>query len=65
MNLQSLFSKAANTPVRIGLVGAGDFGMTMIAQARRFPLLSLKAVCDLNVERAYDDMVSNGFIALT
>jgi len=38
--------------IGFGLVGAGEFGATLIAQARRVPALRLKLVCDLDTSRA-------------
>ena len=38
--------------IGIALVGAGEFGATFLAQARRLPALRVRLVCDLDPERA-------------
>jgi predicted homoserine dehydrogenase-like protein len=52
MNLLPLLQAGDAKPVRVGLVGAGEFGATFIAQARRIPGLIAAAVCDLDPARA-------------
>jgi predicted homoserine dehydrogenase-like protein len=58
MNLQALLAdgrgdtRAADGTVRAGLVGAGQFGASLIAQSRRTPRLRVSAVCDRQPERA-------------
>ena len=38
--------------IGIALVGAGEFGATFVAQARRLPALQVRLVCDLDPARA-------------
>lgn len=61
MNLAALLGNPSDAPVRVGLVGAGEFGMTMLAQAPHFPAISVLALCDLDVERACNALCSQGF----
>jgi predicted homoserine dehydrogenase-like protein len=41
-----------DTPIMAGLVGAGEFGATFLAQARRIPGLEVRLVCDRDPARA-------------
>jgi predicted homoserine dehydrogenase-like protein len=55
MNLQQIFRRfvpAAGAALPVGLVGAGEFGATFIAQAARMQGLHVVAVCDHDVGRA-------------
>lgn len=55
MNLQHVFrrfSRNAGAELAVGLVGAGEFGATFVAQAARMQGLKVIAVCDRDVERA-------------
>lgn len=52
MNYERLFAGAGNRVVRAGLIGVGQFGASLIAQANAIPALSLPAVCDRDGERA-------------
>jgi len=52
-----------NQPVAVALVGAGEFGATFAAQARRIPALDLRVVCDRDVVRAQNALLSGGFAA--
>lgn len=55
MNLQQIFhrfSRTAGAELPVGLVGAGEFGATFVAQAARTRGLKVVAVCDRDVERA-------------
>jgi predicted homoserine dehydrogenase-like protein len=61
MNLEPLFAKADQRPARAGLVGAGQFGATFVAQSRRIPSLSTVAVCDLDMDRAAAAASAAGF----
>ena len=40
------------TPVKIGLIGAGKFGSMILSQARHIEGLIISAVADVNVEKA-------------
>jgi predicted homoserine dehydrogenase-like protein len=60
MNLQQIFDRFAPTsgaavagaPLPVGLVGAGEFGATFVAQASRMQGLQVIAVCDRDTARA-------------
>lgn len=55
MNLQQIFRRfapASGALVPVGLVGAGEFGATFVAQAARMQGLRVIAVCDHDLERA-------------
>ena len=43
------------------LVGAGEFGATLVAQSRRIPELALAAVCDRDVARAKAALAAGGY----
>ena len=65
MNLEPIFKRfslqAGGPPARVGLVGAGEFGATFVAQARRMQQLQVAALCDQNVERARKAAQDAGF----
>lgn len=56
MNLEPIFKRFSHRPqgaaAAVGLVGAGEFGATFVAQARRMPSLQVAALCDRDVDRA-------------
>ena len=54
MNLHRMLSARAEaeSPVRVGLIGAGKFGTMFLAQARRTPGLHVMAVADIAPARA-------------
>ncbi len=54
MNLHRLLAArvAAGNPVRVGLIGAGNFGTMYLAQAHTTPGVHVVAVADLEPERA-------------
>ena len=54
MNYERLFADHRGQIVKAGLIGAGQFGASLIAQAKSIPMLSVPAVCDRDVERALD-----------
>ena len=51
MNYQSLLCRRHDVAVRVGLVGVGQFGMTLLAQSRRVRDVSLSVLCDREVDR--------------
>ena len=63
MNLFSLLSQreASGNPVRVGIVGAGKFATMFMSQILRTPGMSLDVVCDLDPDRARNNMVVIGF----
>jgi predicted homoserine dehydrogenase-like protein len=55
MNLEQVFrhfERAPGAELPVGLVGAGEFGATFIAQAARMRGLKVVAVCDRDIARA-------------
>jgi predicted homoserine dehydrogenase-like protein len=51
VNFQALLRREGQAPVTAGLVGVGQFGLTLLAQSRRVPDLTLSVLCDREVER--------------
>jgi predicted homoserine dehydrogenase-like protein len=60
VNLKPLFDPHAGKPVRVGLIGAGQFGASMIAQEGAIPGLRVVAVCDVQPERGVEAFASAG-----
>lgn len=60
MNYQSLFSSVAKRSVRAGVVGVGEFGVSLAARDRRLAHLDVNALVDINVERACERLVRAG-----
>ena len=50
-------------PVRVGLVGAGEFGASLITQSLDHPRLSVPAVADLDPDRAVNVLLRCGVAA--
>src|SRR3546814_1258631 len=63
MNLHHLLQAraAAGRPVRIALIGAGQFGSMFLAQARLTPGFHVAVVADLNVEKALQAPTTTGW----
>ncbi|MFC7609149.1 hypothetical protein [Teichococcus aestuarii] len=51
MQFQTLFQPALERPVQVALLGAGEFGLSLIAQARRMRGLDIVAAFDLDPAR--------------
>jgi len=51
MNYQALLANAGGRIVRAGLVGVGDFGASLLAQARHIPNLEIALLCDKDRSR--------------
>lgn len=60
MNYEALLA-ARERPVRAGLIGAGEFGRSLIVQSRAVAGLELSVVCDHDVARARDALGQAGF----
>ncbi len=56
-------SKDAPVPVRAGLIGLGDFGHTFWLQAQHMAGLQLSALCDQDVEGAWQRLQGSGVAA--
>ena len=63
MNLYSLLQNRehSNEPIRVGIIGAGKFATMFMSQIIRTPGMKLVAVCDLNLERARNNLHTVGF----
>ena len=62
----NLFAKlqaraASETPIRIGMIGAGKFGSMFLAQAIKLPGIHIVAICDLDVGRVQSNLVYVGW----
>ena len=62
MGLHDLL-RARETPVRVGLIGAGKFGAMFLAQAIRTPGLQVLGIADLSPDRARDALRRVGWPA--
>lgn len=60
MNYERLFAGAGERVVRAGLIGAGQFGASLIAQANAIPALAVPVVCDRDTDRAADAVRAAG-----
>jgi predicted homoserine dehydrogenase-like protein len=60
VNYQSLFSSVATRSVRAGVVGVGEFGVSLAARDRRLEHLSVSALADIHVDRACERLVRAG-----
>jgi predicted homoserine dehydrogenase-like protein len=60
MNYQSLFAAVATHPVRAGVVGVGEFGVSLAARDRRLEHLNVSALADIDVDRACERLVRAG-----
>jgi predicted homoserine dehydrogenase-like protein len=63
MNLQTIFSRFAppnSMAAPVGLIGAGEFGATFVAQAKRMAGLEVIAICDRDTTRARSAALAAG-----
>lgn len=60
MQFQTLFRAATERPVRAALLGAGEFGLSLIAQARRTAGLRIVAALDRDLERVASKLTEAG-----
>ncbi|MGE8943785.1 hypothetical protein ACO2I3_17915 [Leptospira interrogans] len=63
MQFETLFRPAREKPVSIALIGAGEFGMSLIAQSRRMKGLNVVAVADKDLDRAAGVLAEKGIAA--
>jgi len=63
MNLFSLLGKRAeaNTPIKIGLIGAGKFGSMFLSQARKTPGFHVCGIADLNPDKVRVSLADVGW----
>jgi len=64
MQFETLFAPAHAMPVVAGLIGCGEFGMSLIAQSRRMEGLRIRAVADRDVARVEGLLRAAGFDAV-
>ena len=46
MNYQALFAGAGDKDGKVGLVGVGDFGTSLLARSPKIPNLEITVICD-------------------
>lgn len=63
MNLHAVFARSEEREIRAGLVGAGEFGATFVAQSRHIPGLVVPAICDRDMDRARRSLLAAGVAA--
>jgi predicted homoserine dehydrogenase-like protein len=63
MQFETLFRPARENPVSVALIGAGEFGMSLIAQSRRMQGLVVKAVADKDLDRVAETLKLMGIAA--
>ncbi len=63
MNLYSMLKKREqdNTPVKVGVIGAGKFSSMFLNQARFTPGLKVVGIAELSAQRAYDALETTGW----
>ncbi len=63
MNLFSLLGKRAeaNTPIKIGLIGAGKFGSMFLSQARKTPGFHVCGIADLDPDKVKVSLADTGW----
>ena len=62
MNLSSLLA-ARETPIRIGLIGAGKFGSMVLAQSKHIANYHIVGIADLDVPKAREALERTGWTA--
>ena len=55
--LQAL--QSSNTPIRVGVIGAGKFGSMFLSQAAIIPGIHVVGIADLNVEQAKSNLANS------
>ena len=51
---------ATDTPICVGMIGAGKFGSMFLAQAIKLPGIHIVAICDIDVEQAKSNLAYIG-----
>lgn len=62
MQFETLFSAADENPVRAGLIGAGEFGLSLIAQSRLTRGLDIVAVSDRDLDATAERLAAAGIV---
>lgn len=63
MQFEHLFRPARERPVATALIGAGEFGLSLIAQSRRMKGLDVVALADRDLDRPAAVLASMGIEA--
>ena len=63
MSLHTLLSKReeANTPIRVGMIGAGRYGAMFLAQSRFIPGMEVVGIADLYLEKTRSTCIRAGW----
>ncbi len=61
MNYNQLFSSFQGQQIAVALIGAGQFGQTLIRQCRRVSGIQIRLVCDLQPERGSAALLAAGY----
>jgi predicted homoserine dehydrogenase-like protein len=63
MILEALAKRAEeDTPIRVGIIGAGKFGAALVTQISQMKGMVVSAVADVELDHALRSFLSNGFI---
>ena len=60
MNYEMLFAGHQDKRVRAALIGVGEFGASLIGQARSIPMLEIPVLCDRDEHRAVAALLDGG-----
>ena len=60
MQFETLFRPAREKPASVALIGAGEFGLSLIAQTRRMRGLNVTAVADKDLGRVAAALAAMG-----
>ena len=60
MNYRCLFKNEGLSQIRVALVGVGDFGATLLDQARNIEKINITVICDKDEQRMRDAVRDSG-----
>ena len=63
MNYHCLFKNENSPQIRVALVGVGDFGATLLDQARNIEKIDITVICDKDEQRMRDAVRDSGMIS--
>ncbi|GIS11061.1 MAG: hypothetical protein CM15mP115_02120 [Alphaproteobacteria bacterium] len=64
MNYHGLFRNEGLPQIRVALVGVGDFGATLLDQARNIEKIDITVICDKDEQRMRDAVRDSGMASL-
>ena len=64
MNYHGLFKNEGLPQIRVSLVGVGDFGATLLDQARNIEKIDITVICDKDEQRMRDAVRDSGIASL-